>query len=155
MITLGLIVGRAHARPCSLRGPLMTRGGYRRKFGRHFFLLTTGRPDGMPLPSAIARAEPVGAKDDDREKLSALRCHWDVRTLASSRASMKSLRRCRARLSAIRRTHPGTAQNPRKSLPAAEHEALCREANPRGGDLWITEFVLTYDDVPSYSVGIM
>src|SRR3569833_1549852 len=33
-----------------------------------------------------------------------------------------------------------------------------RITNPRnitGGDLWVTEFVLTYDDVPSYSVSIM
>ena len=31
-----------------------------------------------------------GPRMDDREKLSALRGDWDVRTLASSRASMKS-----------------------------------------------------------------
>ena len=44
-------------------------------------------------------------------------------------------------------------QNQRASQPNKKRFAVRRIIG--GGDLWITEFVLTYDDKPSYTVSIM
>ena len=43
-------------------------------------------------------------------------------------------------------------QNQRASQPNKKRFAVRRII---GGDLWITEFILTYDDKPSYTVSIM
>jgi hypothetical protein len=44
-------------------------------------------------------------------------------------------------------------QNQRASQPGKKRFAVRRIIG--GGDLWITEFILTYDDKPSYTVSIM
>ena len=44
-------------------------------------------------------------------------------------------------------------QNQRASQPNNERFAVRRITG--GGDLWITEFILTYDSKPSYTVSIM
>ena len=44
-------------------------------------------------------------------------------------------------------------QNQRASQPSKKRFAVRRIIG--GGDLWITEFILTYDDKPSYTVSIM
>src|ERR1700722_3842258 len=44
-------------------------------------------------------------------------------------------------------------QNQRASQPSAKRFAVRRIIG--GGDLWITEFILTYDGKPSYTVSIM
>ena len=44
-------------------------------------------------------------------------------------------------------------QNQRASQPSNKRFALRRIIG--GGDLWITEFILTYDGKPSYTVSIM
>ena len=44
-------------------------------------------------------------------------------------------------------------QNQRASEPSKKRFAVRRIIG--GGDLWITEFILTYDDKPSYTVSIM
>ena len=44
-------------------------------------------------------------------------------------------------------------QNQRASQPSKKRFAIRRIIG--GGDLWVTEFILTYDGVPSYSVSIM
>jgi hypothetical protein len=44
-------------------------------------------------------------------------------------------------------------ENQRASQPSKKRFAVRRIIG--GGDLWITEFILTYDDKPSYTVSIM
>src|SRR6201994_1098995 len=44
-------------------------------------------------------------------------------------------------------------QNQRASQPSKKRFAVRRIIG--GGDLWVTEFILTYDDKPSYTVSIM
>jgi hypothetical protein len=44
-------------------------------------------------------------------------------------------------------------RNQRASQPSKKRFAVRRIIG--GGDLWITEFILTYDDKPSYTVSIM
>src|ERR1700758_224680 len=44
-------------------------------------------------------------------------------------------------------------QNQRASQPNKKRFAVRRIIG--GGDLWVTEFILTYDDKPSYTVSIM
>ena len=44
-------------------------------------------------------------------------------------------------------------QNQRASQPSKKRFAVRRIIG--GGDLWITEFILTYDDKPSYTVSVM
>jgi hypothetical protein len=44
-------------------------------------------------------------------------------------------------------------QNQRASQPSKKHFAIRRIIG--GGDLWVTEFILTYDDKPFYTVSIM
>src|SRR5436853_7793136 len=45
-----------------------------------------------------------------------------------------------------------TIQNQRASQPSKKRFAVRRIMG--GGDLWISEFILTYDDKPSYTVSI-
>jgi len=44
-------------------------------------------------------------------------------------------------------------QNQRASQPSKKRFTVRRIIG--GGDLWVTEFILTYDDKPSYTVSIM
>src|ERR1700745_1718458 len=44
-------------------------------------------------------------------------------------------------------------QSQRASQPSKKRFAVRRIIG--GGDLWVTEFILTYDDKPSYTVSIM
>jgi hypothetical protein len=44
-------------------------------------------------------------------------------------------------------------QNQRASQPSKKRFSVRRIIG--GGDLWVTEFILTYDDKPSYTVSIM
>ena len=44
-------------------------------------------------------------------------------------------------------------QESRRAQPNAKHFKVRRMIG--GGDLWVTEFVLSYDGVPSYTVSIM
>jgi hypothetical protein len=44
-------------------------------------------------------------------------------------------------------------QNQRASQPSKKRFTIRRIIG--GGDLWVTEFILTYDDKPSYTVSIM
>ena len=44
-------------------------------------------------------------------------------------------------------------QGQRASQPSKKRFAIRRIVG--GGDLWVTEFILTYDDKPSYTVSIM
>ena len=44
-------------------------------------------------------------------------------------------------------------QNQRASQPSKKRFTVKRIIG--GGDLWVTEFILTYDDKPSYTVSIM
>ena len=44
-------------------------------------------------------------------------------------------------------------QNQRASQPSKKRFTVQRIIG--GGDLWVTEFILTYDDKPSYTVSIM
>jgi SnoaL-like domain len=44
-------------------------------------------------------------------------------------------------------------QQSRFGQPSEKHFAIRRIVG--GGDLWVTEFVLTYDGIPSYAVSIM
>ena len=52
------------------------------------------------------------------------------------------------------RTHGrGNIQNQRASQPNKKRFSIRRIIG--GGDLWVTEFILTYDGKPSYTVSIM
>ena len=44
-------------------------------------------------------------------------------------------------------------QNQRASQPSKKRFTIQRIIG--GGDLWVTEFILTYDDKPSYTVSVM
>src|SRR3984885_14707661 len=48
---------------------------------------------------------------------------------------------------------PGNIQNQRASQPSKKRFAIRRIIG--GGDLWITELIVTYDGKPSYTVSIM
>jgi hypothetical protein len=48
---------------------------------------------------------------------------------------------------------PSYIQNQRASQPSKKRFPVRRIIG--GGDLWITEFILTYDGKPSYTVSIM
>ena len=54
-----------------------------------------------------------------------------------------------------RATHPGAAQHSGVAHRAAEQKALYRRRIVGAGDLWVTEYVLSYDGRPSYTVSIM
>jgi hypothetical protein len=60
-----------------------------------------------------------------------------------------------ARIPAIRRADPGRRkiQGQRASQPSKKRFTVRRIIG--GGDLWVTEFVLTYDGKPSYTASIM
>lgn len=93
---------------------------------------------------------------DDRAKLAALRRHWDASDANDFEAEHdiygddavleypQSGERIRGRRK---------IQESRFVQPNKKRFTVRRIVG--GGDLWVSEFVLTYDDVPSYVVSIM
>ncbi|MBR0778809.1 nuclear transport factor 2 family protein [Bradyrhizobium diazoefficiens] len=93
---------------------------------------------------------------DDRDKLSALHRHWNASDAGQFEAEHEIY--CEDAVldypqsgERIRGRH--NIQESRFLQPNKKRFAVRRILG--GGDLWITEFVLTYDGIPSYSVSIM
>ena len=93
---------------------------------------------------------------DDREKLSALRRHWD----ASDAGEFETEHEIYREDAVLDYPQSGERIRGRRNI----QESRFLQPNKKrfavrqivgGGDLWITEFVLTYDGIPSYSVSIM
>ena len=73
--------------------------------------------------------------------------------LKRSTASITRTRCWNTRSQVSRTRGRRTIQNQRSSQPSKKRFAVRRIIG--GGDLWITEFILTYDGKPSYTVSIM
>ena len=93
---------------------------------------------------------------DDREKLAALHRHWNASDAGQFEAEHEIY--CEDAVldypqsgERIRGRH--NIQESRFLQPNKKRFAVRRILG--SGDLWITEFVLTYDGIPSYSVSIM
>jgi hypothetical protein len=93
---------------------------------------------------------------DDREKLSALQRHWD----ASDAGQFETEHEIYREDAVLDYPQSGERIRGRRNIqesrflqPNKKRFAVRRIVG--GGDLWITEFVLTYDGIPSYSVSIM
>ncbi|MDB5413836.1 MAG: hypothetical protein JWR10_2171 [Rubritepida sp.] len=109
----------------------------------------------MPLPER-QRSAPVEFEMDDRAARAALAHHWAASNANAFEAEHKiysedavldypqSGERIRGRRA---------IQESRQVQPNEKHFAVQRIVG--SGDLWVTEFVLTYDGKPSYVVSIM
>jgi hypothetical protein len=93
---------------------------------------------------------------DDRAVRAALERHWD----ASDRSDFETEHEIYREDAVLDYPQSGERirgrrhiQESRTVQPSTKRFAVRRMIG--GGDLWITEFVLTYDDVPSYVVSIM
>src|SRR5215831_13876888 len=64
-------------------------------------------------------------------------------------------RGCFARVPAIGRAHPRPAQHSGVSFAQPSRKRFTVRQILGAADLWVTEFVLTYDGQPSYTVSIM
>ncbi|MEK9284068.1 MULTISPECIES: nuclear transport factor 2 family protein [unclassified Bradyrhizobium] len=93
---------------------------------------------------------------DDRAKMMALQHHWDASD-ANDFEAEHDIYRDDAVLdypqSGERIHGRGNIQESRFLQPNRKRLTVRRIVG--GGDLWVTEFVLTYDGVPSYVVSIM
>lgn len=93
---------------------------------------------------------------DDQAKLAALRRHWDASD-ANDFEAEHDIYRDDAVLdypqSGERIRGRRKIQESRFVQPNEKRFTVRRIVG--GGDLWVSEFVLTYDDVPSYVVSIM
>ncbi len=93
---------------------------------------------------------------DDREKLAALRRPWD----ASDSGQFEIEHEIYCEDAVLDYPQSGERIRGRRKIqesrflqPNTKRFAVGRILG--GGDLWVSEFVLSYDDVPSYSVSIM
>ena len=64
-------------------------------------------------------------------------------------------RRRGAGIPAVRRAHPRRRKIQKQGASQPSKKRLAVQPIIGGGDLWITEFILTYDGKPSYTVSIM
>jgi len=93
---------------------------------------------------------------EDHDIRAALDRHWAASDANDFEAEHQIYREdAGARVPAIGRAHPRPAQHSGVSLCSASKKALRTTADTRRCDLWITEFVITYDARPSYTVSIM
>ncbi len=93
---------------------------------------------------------------DDRAKLAALRRHWDASDAGDFDAEHEIYREDAVLdypQSAERIHGRRNIQESRFVQPNKKRFSVRRIVG--GGDLWITELVLTYDDIPAYVVSIM
>jgi len=93
---------------------------------------------------------------DDRGKLSALQRHWDASDAGDFEAEHEIYRED----AVLDYPQSGERIHGRRNIrqsrflqPNRKRFSVRRILG--GGDLWITEFVLTYDGTPSYAVSIM
>ena len=93
---------------------------------------------------------------DDRAKLVALRRHWDASDASDFEVEHEIYREDAVLdypQSGERIQGRRNIQESRFVQPNKKRFSVRRIIG--GGDLWITEFTLTYDDIPSYAVSIM
>ena len=93
---------------------------------------------------------------DDRAKLVALRRHWDASDASDFEVEHEIYREDAVLdypQSGERIHGRRNIQESRFVQPNKKRFSVRRIIG--GGDLWITEFTLTYDDIPSYAVSIM
>ncbi len=93
---------------------------------------------------------------DDRAKLAALQHHWDASDAGDFDAEHEIYREDAVLdypQSGERIRGRRNIQDSRFLQPNKKRFSVRRLIG--SGDLWITEFTLTYDDVPSYAVSIM
>ena len=93
---------------------------------------------------------------DDRSKLLALQRHWDASYAGDFEVEHEIYRED----AVLDYPQSGSGSTGRRNI----QESRFLQPNKKrftvrritgGGDLWITEFVLTYDGIPSYAVSIM
>ena len=93
---------------------------------------------------------------EEREIRAALDRHWaasDANDLEAEHADLP--RGCGARISSIGRAHSRAAEHSGVSRRAAESKRFTVRRIIGAGELWVTEYVLTYDGRPSHTVSIM
>ena len=78
-----------------------------------------------------------------------------LRTQAISRSNMKSTARMPCSIIRNRASGSGAAQHQESRTVQPSKKRFTVRRIIGGGDLWVTEFILTYDGIPSYSVSIM
>lgn len=92
---------------------------------------------------------------EDREIRAALDRHWAASDANDLERAPDLPRGRGARISTIGRAHPGAMEDPVVSRCTAERKRFTARRIIGAGDLWVTEYVLTYDGRPSYTVSIM
>jgi hypothetical protein len=93
---------------------------------------------------------------DDREVRAALQRHWEASDANDFNVEHEIYREDAVLdypQSGERIRGRRNIQESRTVQPSKKHFTVRRIIG--GGDLWVTEFILTYDGVPSYSVSIM
>ena len=93
---------------------------------------------------------------DDRTVRAALKRHWDASDASDFQAEHEIYREDAVLdypQSGERIRGRRNIQESRTVQPSKKRFTVRRIID--GGDLWVTEFILTYDGVPSYSVSIM
>ena len=93
---------------------------------------------------------------DDRTLRLALERHWDASDASDFKVEHEIYREDAVLdypQSGERIRGRRNIQESRTVQPSKKHFTVRRIIG--GGDLWVTEFILTYDGVPSYSVSIM
>lgn len=93
---------------------------------------------------------------DDRTVRAALQRHWDASDASDFQIEHEIYREDAVldypqSVERIRGRH--TIQESRRVQPNKKHFAVRRTTGD--GNLWLTEFTLTYDGIPSYAVSIM
>jgi len=93
---------------------------------------------------------------DDRAKLAALQRHWDASDASDFEAEHEIYREDAVLdypQSGERIHGRRNIQESRYVQPNKKRFSVRRMIG--GGDLWVTEFILSYDGIPSYAVSIM
>jgi len=92
---------------------------------------------------------------EDHDIRAALDRHWAASDANDFEAEHQIYREMRCSSTRNRASAFAAAEDSVISGRAAEPETLHSAAITGAGDLWVTEFVLTYDGRPSYTVSIM
>ena len=90
-----------------------------------------------------------------QEIRAALDRHWTASMPTILKLSTTSISRMRCWNTLSRRANPRSAQHTDHAHQSAEQKRFAVRRVIGSGDLWITEYILTYDGKPSYTVSIM
>jgi hypothetical protein len=92
----------------------------------------------------------------DQEIRAALDRHWAASDANDFEAEQLDLSRgCGARIPTVRRANPRSTQHTDHSAKQPSKKRFAVRRVIGSGDLWVTEYILTYDGKPSYTVSIM